>query len=781
MSEAGNASQFTEAVEESERNSNYSQLDKDPLCEADWQSLLFDPIASIDFQSDVLECCTLVSDFCQREQHKEFLHPGENPAGPSHDHSINNIGNIELPNYDPKDILEQPSQEITKQTILDHAEVLPDDTSKSDKCQYQVVLALKSSVKSDAKSNKKNSAKLKSSTLSGNRTCRRSGTTKVKSEYTLRSASGGRRSAKSGIQEKIAVSEPDDNVGNSDDGRKRGRRKEHQNRKLHDEFSKMKVHLRYLLHRMKYEQNLIDAYSSEGWRGQSLEKLRPEKEIQRAKMDINRSKLKIRGLFQRIDAVCAEGRFPVSLFDSEGLIDCEDIFCAKCGSKDLSRDNDIILCDGPCDRGFHQLCLDPPLRTEDIPPGDEGWFCPACVCKFDCIKLLNDSVGTKVSNTDSWEHVFPEALKTESTSHDPSGLPSEDSEDDDYNPNGVGDDQDHDDESDFSSASEDLEAPQKQNYEEQYPGLPSDDSEDDDYNPNFTHTKEQSKHESSSSDFTSASEDLHAFPTNDEVSSKDEPQMSPSRVVQELDDSMPVSSRREVERLDYKKLHDEAYGNSCTDSSEDEDWKDALTPKRRKNGRAVTPKRRRYGTTNDSSLKPCNDSRVDATNIPETSKTSSGGKKQPFKRLGEAVTQGLYASFKENQYPDRSTKEKLAAELSISVKQVNKWFGNARWSFNHPSSAQDASTSRAVSKEIDRDDGTLKQHYQNSITEVCINATEQIREPTFAIKLDSIILMTLQCVPSPIFTIPTYKSKSKTICFLKHKLIRKSNRAAKIS
>lgn len=44
------------------------------------------------------------------------------------------------------------------------------------------------------------------------------------------------------------------------------------------------------------------------------------------------------------------------------------IFCAKCQSKELSTNNDIILCDGVCDRGFHQLCLDPPLLTEDSNP-----------------------------------------------------------------------------------------------------------------------------------------------------------------------------------------------------------------------------------------------------------------------------------------------------------------------------------------------------------------------------------------------------------------------------
>lgn len=41
------------------------------------------------------------------------------------------------------------------------------------------------------------------------------------------------------------------------------------------------------------------------------------------------------------------------------------IICAKCASKLSTLNNDIILCDGVCDRGFHQKCLTPPLLNED--------------------------------------------------------------------------------------------------------------------------------------------------------------------------------------------------------------------------------------------------------------------------------------------------------------------------------------------------------------------------------------------------------------------------------
>jgi hypothetical protein len=190
------------------------------------------------------------------------------------------------------------------------------------------------------------------------------------------------------------------------------------------------------------------------------------------------------------------------------------------------------------------------------------------------------------------QKVFPEA--SAAAGHNPDhnlGRPSDDSDDNDYNPDEPADekvqgDESSSDESEYASAAEELEAPPN---DEQYLGLPSDDSEDDDYDPGaLEDLVDKDKEESSSSDFTSDSEDLataidgnRSFGDDEGPPSTSNDGIKPLRssggkrsklggnkqfLNDELlsilesdagqDGSAPVSRRRHVERLDYKELHD---------------------------------------------------------------------------------------------------------------------------------------------------------------------------------------------------------------------------------
>lgn len=558
---------------------------------------------------------------------------------------------------------------------------------------------------------------------------------KLLKKYMLRSLGSSDRALRSRTKEKPKEPEPNSNsVDVNNDGVKRNSRRKKKKRRVEgitDQFSRIRSHLRYLLNRIKYEKSLIDAYSGEGWKGYSMEKLKPEKELQRAKSEILRRKLNIRDLFQNLDSLCGEGKLPESLFDSEGEIDSEDIFCAKCQSKELSTNNDIILCDGVCDRGFHQLCLVPPLLTEDIPPGDEGWLCPGCDCKDDCMDLVNDSFGTNLTINDTWERVFPEAATAAGNNMDNNlGLPSDDSDDDDYNPNGQedvqveGDESSSDDsESEYASASEKLDG----THEDQYLGLPSEDSDDGDYDPSAPDVDSKVNEGSSSSDFTSDSEDLAAAIGDNTSLGQDGDIISASlddvkylkssskqkgkvgkklSMADELSSllepdsgqvgSTPVSGKRHVERLDYKTLYDETYQS---DTSDDEDWTATATRSRKKKltgnvTPAVSPNGNASNTSMHTPKRNANQNKVENTNNSPTKslvlgvKSLSRDKKSgssPHKRLGDAIVQRLHKSFKENQYPDRITKESLAQELGLTYQQVAKWFDNTRWSFRHPS------------------------------------------------------------------------------------------------
>jgi hypothetical protein len=95
-------------------------------------------------------------------------------------------------------------------------------------------------------------------------------------------------------------------------------------------------------------------------------------------------------------------------------------------------------------------------------------------------------------------------------------------------------------------------------------GLPSEDSEDDDFDPAVSNSSEDQKGKlhSEESDFTSDSDEFCAEISKSfgqgETSVSPLPKVNHAFTEMELDQDvvLPVSSRRQVKRLDYKKLYD---------------------------------------------------------------------------------------------------------------------------------------------------------------------------------------------------------------------------------
>ncbi|KAL5549435.1 hypothetical protein UlMin_004666 [Ulmus minor] len=296
-----------------------------------------------------------------------------------------------------------------------------------------------------------------------------------------------------------------------------------------DEPSRLQRRTRYLMIKIKLEQNLIDAYSGEGWKGQSREKIRPEKELQRAQKQILKYKLGLRDAIRQLDLLSSVGSIEDSVIAPDGSVYHEHIFCAKCKSQEAFPDNDIILCDGTCNSAFHQRCLDPPLDTESIPPGDQGWFCRFCECKMEILDALNAHLGTHFSLNSNWEDVFK----------DEAAFP--DGENASLNP-------------------DDL--------------WPSDDSEDDDYNPD---------RQENSCSISGAG--------IDDKASDDEFFSNISDGSDESSDAEIISGRRQRRHVDYKKLYDEMFGKDAPpyeQISEDEDWGPTKRKRREKESDAAS-------------------------------------------------------------------------------------------------------------------------------------------------------------------------------------------------
>lgn len=424
--------------------------------------------------------------------------------------------------------------------------------------------------------------------------------------------------------------------------KRRKRRRQRDNTEL-DEASRLKRRARYLLIKVKLELNLIEAYSGEGWKGQSREKIKPENELQRAKKQILKCKLGIRDAIRQLDLLSSVGCIEGSAIAPDGSVYHEHIICAKCKLREAFPDNDIILCDGTCNCAFHQKCLDPPLLTENIPPEDQGWFCKFCECKMEILDAMNAHLGTHFSADSHWQEIF----KEEAALPDGGGAfldpeqewPSDDSEDDDYDPEKI------ENSCSYSRA-----------------GSEADDLDD----------------ASSSSSLWSLEDEVFSESGRPSKKHKDGQNASFESSIgvdsDETTDCEVLSGPRLRKAVDYKKLYDEMFGKDALVSeqiSEDEDWGPAKRKRREKESDAATT----LMTLSESEKKFPNVTTVeDQEKLPHSGKT-----KRSFFRIPPNAVEKLRIAFAENELPSKAVKDNLSKQLGIESEKVNKWFKNARY------------------------------------------------------------------------------------------------------
>ncbi|KAL3644173.1 hypothetical protein CASFOL_012105 [Castilleja foliolosa] len=442
-----------------------------------------------------------------------------------------------------------------------------------------------------------------------------------------------KKSSSSGLKPEPSIVSTKENEKTDDRDVKSRRRNKRKNNVELDEASRIQRRTRYLLVKIKLEQNLIDAYSTEGWKGQSREKIRPEKELQRAKKQILSYKLSIREALHQLDVLSSEGRINDSKVASDGSVHHKHIVCAKCIILEALPDNDIILCDGTCNRAFHQKCLDPPLLTENIPPGDEGWFCKFCKKKMEIIEATNAHIGTHFPLDCKWQDVFEEEAN----------LP------DDVN--------------------------SMLRVEEEWP---SDDSEDNDYNPDRIErsgsdcmSRSESDASDHSSSFLGSLEDETGIAEERRNRSFDND--SHDLVGVDSEDCEVVYRPRQRAAVDYIKLYHEMFGKNGIEHeqiSDDDDW----GPGKKKRKVKETDAASTLMTLGETEKK-----------IPEKmpsdmkEKESSDKSKRQIFRFPHNAVEKLRLVFAENELPERALRVSLSKQLGLEFEKVNKWFKNARY------------------------------------------------------------------------------------------------------
>lgn len=167
-------------------------------------------------------------------------------------------------------------------------------------------------------------------------------------------------------------------------------------------FRRLEGRIRGHVKQMKYYEAFLEAYEAEGWRRASMEKIKPTRELLIARTKLLKAKRGILTTLQELDVMKQKDPQISYLKELEEMpndetcsIDSHKILCSRCASTITTEDNDILLCDYEgCYRAYHQRCQVIVVPTEEIPEGDEPWYCLACLAIFNSLKCINYAFGT---------------------------------------------------------------------------------------------------------------------------------------------------------------------------------------------------------------------------------------------------------------------------------------------------------------------------------------------------------------------------------------------------